>query len=130
MLADRGFQLVEEARARGIQWIVPPSKTAGAGFQPDDMVDILRIARARILVERWIRRLRIWKQLDGPVAITKIANFDKGISVVSHLCKFLPSSIKDFDTELLSQTDIAPSLDVLFVELEEFDVAHLIAEET
>ena len=94
------------------------------------MVDTLRNARARILVERWIRRLRIWKQLDGPIAITEIANFDKEISVVSHLCKFLPSLIKDFDTKLLSQTDISPSLDLPFVELEEFDIAHLIAEET
>ena len=121
VLADRGFKLEDEARARGIFWIVPPSKNPNRGFTPEEMKRTLRIARARILVERWIGRLRKWKQIEGPLAITELPKLDKEIKIVSHLCKFLPPLIK---TSLFEPAETGPVEDGITGSLtvEELDV--------
>ena len=109
VLADRGFQLVDVARDHGIRWIVPPSAPTGRGFREKEMTETYKIARARILVERTIGRLRVFRQLEGPLSITSLDRVDKELEVVCHLCKFFPPLVKDSEESF----DVSTNFDTM-----------------
>ena len=51
------------ARNYGVTYIVPPSAKKGHGFDEQELKETYKIARVRILVERWIGRLKTWNIL-------------------------------------------------------------------
>ncbi|KAJ3661671.1 hypothetical protein Zmor_006058 [Zophobas morio] len=85
ILADKGF-LIKDILPAGVDLNLPPFLTT-AQFTPEQAVQTRTIARARIHVERAIRRIKCWKILQAtPSNLT--AQATTLFQVCSALCNF------------------------------------------
>ena len=71
ILADKGF-LIKDILPAGVDLNLPPFLTT-AQFTPEQAVQTRTIARARIHVERAIRRIKCWKILPGLLCLESVA---------------------------------------------------------
>lgn len=83
VLADRGFQLNDYAADCGIEWIIPPTVSKARGISANELSDTCVIARARILVERTIGRIKNHRQLSGPRQIEDLQRLDSELRVIA-----------------------------------------------
>ena len=93
IIADRGFQnLKEEFLKKGATLITPPSMKGKEALSLQDEYKTRSIARARIHIERYNQRVKIFKYLSGVIPEYKFKLLNQAIYVFCHLANYSPIS--------------------------------------
>ncbi|XP_047138940.1 uncharacterized protein LOC124814891 [Hydra vulgaris] len=95
LMADKGFNLIEECVARKIYFITPPGHRGTSQMIASDVSKTSAIAKVRILVEQVIRRLKAFRIKSQEVPISLIPCIDDILVVCSALCNFKESIMTD-----------------------------------
>lgn len=85
VMADRGFLVRDLLATRGVTLNIPPF-SHGKQLSIAATTKTRRIAKARIHVERAIGRLKTFKLLQGPIALSSTSVFDQIVQVCAALC--------------------------------------------
>ena len=95
IVADRGFQnLKEEFLKKGATLITPPSMKGKEVLSLQDESKTRSIARARIHIERYNQRVKIFKYLSGVIPEHKFKLLNQAIYVCCHLANFSPIMVE------------------------------------
>ena len=95
IIADRGFQnLKEEFLKKGATLITPPSMKGKEALSLQDEYKTRSIARARIHIERFNQRVKIFKYLSGVIPEYKFKLLNQAIYVCCHLANFSPIMVE------------------------------------
>ncbi|XP_047144630.1 uncharacterized protein LOC124818142 [Hydra vulgaris] len=88
LMADKGFNLIEECVARKIYFITPSGRRGTSQMIPSGVSKTSAIAKVRILVEQVIRRLKTFRIISQEVPISLMPCIDDILVVCSALCNF------------------------------------------
>jgi hypothetical protein len=88
ILADRGFQIDDLCREKKASLVIPPFLKGKQAFSPEETRKTKLIAKARIHVERFNRRLKSFKLLTGIIPLTLLPMLSQIIFVVCCLVNF------------------------------------------
>ena len=95
IVADRGFQnLKEEFLKKGATLITPPSMKGKEALSLQDEYKTRSIARARIHIERYNQRVKIFQYLSGVIPEYKFKLLNQAIYVCCHLANFSPIMVE------------------------------------
>ena len=95
VIADRGFQnLKEEFLKKGATLITPPSMKGKEALSLEDEFKTRSIARARIHIERYNQRVKIFQYLSGIIPEHKFKLLNQAIYVCCHLANFSPIMVE------------------------------------
>ena len=90
-MADRGFMNMEEDFLKlGAKLITPPSMKNKQSLNLQDEYKTRSIAAARIHVERFNQRLKIFEFLSGPISQSKLSLLNQAVYVCCHLANYGP----------------------------------------
>ena len=89
VLADRGFLIRDVLCVRGATLNIPPF-AHGRQLSMHATTLTRRIARARVVVERAIGRLKEFQLLQRPIPINTISNIDSAVKICACLCNLQP----------------------------------------
>ena len=81
LMADKGFNLIDECCARNIEFVVPPGKRGTSQMSPYEVKRTSKIAKVRILVEQVIRRVKTFRLISGEVSLSLLPHM-KDILIV------------------------------------------------
>ena len=95
VMADKGFNLMDECTARHIYFNVPPGRRGTSQMTPADVIKTSSIAKVRILVEQVIRRIKTFRILGGELSINMLSHADDILVVCCALCNFMEPIYKD-----------------------------------
>lgn len=96
LMADRGFEIQDDLAPLGIKLNIPPFLKGKGQFEEDELVEIRRIAKFRIHVERAIERIKNYHILDYvPVTLCSSGAIDQIFFVCAMLTNFLPPLVSD-----------------------------------
>ena len=76
VMADRGFDIVEDLLLKGVKLNIPPFLRGKAQFSKTELTETRRITSVRIHVERALKRIKNFHVFDRPLpaSFTDIAN--------------------------------------------------------
>ena len=95
VMADRGFQNLEEQfLERGAKLIVPPSMSKKKSLSLSDEHKTRSIAAARIHIERFNQRMKIFQFVSGTVAQSKLDLLPQAVYVCCFLANFSPNLVE------------------------------------
>ena len=95
IVADRGFQnLKEEFLKKGAIVITPPSMKGQSALSLADEYKTRSIARARIHIERYNQRVKIFQYLSGVIPEYKFKLLNQAIYVCCHLANYSPIMVE------------------------------------
>lgn len=83
VMVDNRFNIQDKCTASGIGFIQPPFLCKQAHFSREDAEKIVRIARARVHVERAIQQLKLYRMLKGPLPWEMFAVADEMMIVIA-----------------------------------------------
>lgn len=83
VMVDKGFNIHDKCTALGIGVVQPPFLRKQAQFSREDAEKTIRIARARVHVERAIQRLKLYRILKGPLPWEMLAVADEMMVVIA-----------------------------------------------
>ena len=95
LLADKGFDLMQECAARHIYFKVPPGRRGSAQMTTNEIIKTSEIAKVRILVEQVIRRVKTFRILGTEMPISLLSNADDILITCCALCNFMEPIFKD-----------------------------------
>ena len=88
VLADRGFNIEDLTLLRGAKTKIPPFLNKRKKFTYQELVRSKLITRARIHVERFNQRLKLYKYISDPIPNYKLEVIDDAIFVCAMLVNF------------------------------------------
>ena len=95
IVADRGFQNLKEVfLKKGATLITPPSMKGKESLSLADEHKTRSIARARIHIERYNQRVKIFQYLSGVIPEHKFKLLNQAIYVCCHLANFSPIMVE------------------------------------
>ena len=95
VMADRGFQNLEEQfLERGAKLIVPPSMSKKKSLSLTDEHKTRSIASARIHIERFNQRMKIFQFVSGTVCHTKKHLLNQAVYVCCFLANYSPNLVE------------------------------------
>ena len=83
IMADKGFNILEECSSRSISLYVPPGRRGQSQMTSAAVRKTKNIANSRILIEQVIRRLKTFRIIQGELPITLIPQTDDILTVCS-----------------------------------------------
>ena len=90
-MADRGFQnMKEDFLEKGAFLITPPSMANKDSLTLDDEFKTRKIASARIHIERFNQRMKIFRFVSGTVPQSKVDLLNQAVYVCAHLANYSP----------------------------------------
>ena len=94
VMADRGFQnLKEEFLERGAHLIVPTSMKNKKSLSLTDEIQTRSIAAARIHIERFNQRMKIFQFVSGTVPQSKYDLLSQAVYVCCFLANYSPNLV-------------------------------------
>ena len=90
VMADKGFNIEPECRARNLRLYVPPGKRGSYQMLPSEITKTKRIANLRILVEQVIRQIKTFKILANEFPIKLLPKL--GDIFIIYMCSILQIS--------------------------------------
>ena len=88
IIADRGFNVEDLTLLKGAKTVIPPFLRGRKKFTYQELVDSRLITRARIHVERFNQRLKLFKYVSDIIPHYKMEVIDDAIFVCSMLVNF------------------------------------------
>ena len=96
ILADRGFLIEDICREKGATLVIPPFLKRGqTSFTLEETQQTKLIARARIHVERFNARIKVFKILQGFIPMTLMPLMSQILFVICCLANFQEPLVKD-----------------------------------
>ena len=95
IMADKGFNLLEDCTARSLYFIVPPGRRGSSQMSSAEVRKTSNIAKVRILVEQVIGRLKTFRILSNELPITLLSHVNDITVVCSALCNMMDPIFKD-----------------------------------
>ena len=96
IMADKGFNLVDECAGRNITFILPPGKRGASQMTPAEVSKTSAIAKVRILVEQIIRRIKTFKILANELPMSMLENVNDIMLICAALCNFKEPMYHDY----------------------------------
>ena len=88
LLADRGFNIEDLTLTMGAQTVIPPFLNKRKRFTYQELVRSKLITRARIHVERFNYRLKLYKYIGDLIPHHKLETIDDAVYVCAMLVNF------------------------------------------
>ena len=88
VLADRGFQIEDLILAKGGKLVIPPFLAGRKKFTYKELVRSRIITRARIHIERFNQRLKLYKFIGDKITHHKLEVIDDAVFVCCMLVNF------------------------------------------
>ena len=88
IMADKGFNLIDECTARNIYFEVPPGKRGITQMTPSHLSKTSSIAKVLILVEQVIRCLKTFRILSNEIPISLLEHINDMLIVCAAICNF------------------------------------------
>ena len=86
--ADRGFTIENLLVERGATLVIPPFKGKNEALSLEEEAATRVIARARIHIERFNQRMKLFQFLSGPISHKKLNLLSQAIFVIGCLANF------------------------------------------
>jgi hypothetical protein len=90
VLADRGFIIDDLVRETGASLVIPPFLLGREAFTLEETARTKIISKARIHVERYNQRLKLWKFLDPPIKQVYLPLVSQAVYVCCMLANLSP----------------------------------------
>ena len=95
ILADKGFNLLEDCAARSLYFIVPLGRRGSSQMSSTEVRKKSNIAKVRILVKQVVGRLKTVRILNNELPITLLSHLNDITFVCSALCNMMDPIFKD-----------------------------------
>ena len=99
VMADRGFEIEEMLRSKGISLNVPPFMSGRAQLSAEDETKTRRIASIRVDVESAIGRIKCFRLLSLVFPMSMHRDLNRVWKVCCYLSNFLPKLRKQYTTD-------------------------------
>lgn len=95
VMIDKGFNVDDMCAELGLGVIQPPFLRSQQQFSAQDASKTVKIARARVHVERAIQRMKVFKVLKGPVAWEMTGALDQILKVIGGIVNLSPPILSE-----------------------------------
>lgn len=90
IMADRGFQILEEVTLLQAHLMVPPGRRGACQMSASEVTKTKEIANRRIYIEQAIRRLKYFRILKYELPVTLFQHLDDIVTTVAGICNLYP----------------------------------------
>ena len=87
---DKGFKILDECAAKMIHLKVPPGKAGMSQTLPPEITSTYDVAKVRILVGQFIRRLKTWI-IANEIPVSGLSHADDILTICVAFCNFKDS---------------------------------------
>jgi hypothetical protein len=100
VMVDKGFQIRDQLRAKGIGCHILPFLRQGSSFTEDECSQTREIAALRIHIERAIQRIKQYRWLAAPIPISQMDIAGDVFLVSAFLTNLLPSLVQSDEEQV------------------------------
>ena len=94
VLADRGFNIEDLVIKMGAKLVIPPFLNGRSRFTPKELSDSRVITRARIHVERFNQRLKLFKYISDKIPQARFPLINQAVYVCCCFVNFTRSFVE------------------------------------